>query len=164
MPFALSPGMRLSGSSCLWVRILSIAIISVLGASSQAASLPSDQQIGHLLVGSWIIPPEQTDPLSEETRNEERRTILHYNSNGTGFVRIYADAACTKLKFTGPFSWTVHHGVMITRIPNGNTSTDKFVSIQSRAMTLRFIGGGFLEEFLEHRVKADTCARGSLLR
>ena len=128
--------------------------------SASAGALPSDDQIQRLIAGYWT-PSVQPDPLGKDSQDQERRTLERYNQDGTGTVWIYADKICGKLAFTGTFTWTVNGGVMVTIIPSGVHSTDQFVNIDLKSMTLRFIGKGPDGEFLEHRARTTNCAGNS---
>ena len=82
--------------------------------------------------------------------------LERYNQDGTGTVWIYADVICGKLAFTGTFTWVINGGVMVTTIPSGARSTDQLIGIDSKSMTLRFVGKGPGGEFLEHRARATN--------
>ena len=135
-----------------------IAAFNLLAFSAWAAGPPSDDQIRQLIVGYWT-PSVQPDPLDKSSQNQERRMLERYNQDGTGTVWIYADTICGKLAFTGSFAWAINRGVMVTTIPSGARSTDQFVSIDSKSMTLRFIGKGPAGAFLEHRARAAACSQ-----
>jgi hypothetical protein len=123
-------------------------LVILAGLAGPAIAAPSDDQARRLIVGDWIADPG----LAQTAHDPLYRALARYNSDGTGQVQVFHDAACRKLAMTRDFRWRIESGVVMTVADQGATR-DEIVSLDNQSMTLRLAGR------LEHRVRAATCSR-----
>jgi len=126
------------------------AFLVLAGATSLSADTPTPNP--KALVGSWVTPPDSgADPIPS-------RQIFH--DDGTTLLFIYATAECRVPAAAIEGTWTVHEGVLSTRITG--TTDPRLIPIgQIQSVVIVALDEGRIvfdaDDQLFVREKSETC-------
>src|SRR6056297_2520575 len=119
--------------------VLVVTAILALGACSLFNPLTPDQRFSKDIVGSWIVAGDSSDyrlvPMHER-----------FYKDGTYRIFWFEDATCTNVVGETHLSWTIHDGILTSKITAvtspafgrvGDVIRSRIISLTSDRMVLR---------------------------
>ena len=133
--------------------LLGLLLMGSLSTAAWSAGPASDDELKVALVGSWVAPPDSGDDFQIPSRQ-----IFHHD--GTTLLFIYATAECRVPAAAIEGRWSVHNGVLSTRITG--TTDPRLVDIgQVQQVVIVAVENDRVvfdaDDQLFVREKSDTC-------
>ena len=124
-------------------------------APAAQAGFPAsfDATLKQQVVGSWVLVPDNADDAPLAAREV-------FKADGRHITYFYDGPDCVNVIREIDATWTVEHGVLISRIATAagaGTSRDRILSVGDRELVLRSLDDGGTYT----RQRSDGCAAGS---
>jgi Lipocalin-like domain len=127
---------------------LSLAFVFAIGTAFAAA--PSDDEMSHEILGSWVVPVTSSDYSPNLGY-----VVETFRADGTYTATEYSSVNCKTILKQQVALWSVSKGVLISTFGNGGGSKDEIKSIVGSTMTLHSLDDGTTYT----RAKIEACGQ-----